>query len=283
MDLAENAFRYMLVHRETPDVMNSLASIMRRTGRQEEANALQMRVLEKYAASNVLSEKLEVFLAMKVLAEADYGECDRGKTFEYLKGLLDEEPGNPTLRFQYAKLLDEYGDQLERLDLRKTKVQALEILTDLTARNPGQPEYAVAFLALSERMLKRGVTNIDDEKNVLASDVSERLLMTFHNIPEAVKAAVAFRSTYIDVLRQKQLHVEYIRERERLITLLRGNYFSEDTPNELKEVLLRMQLAQLKWAKKENKAGIERRIKEIREELDFYDGLNKENFLKNLE
>ena len=179
--------------------------------------------------------------------------------------------------------MDEYGDKLERLDIRKTKVQALQILTDLTARNPEQPEYAVAFLTLFERMLKRGVTTIDDEKSVLATDVSERLLMTFHNIPEAVKVAVAFRSTYIDVLRQKQLHVEYIRERERLITLLRGNYFSEDTPNELKEMLLRMQLAQLKWAQKENKPGIERRIKEIREELDFYDGPSKENILKNLE
>ena len=283
LDLAENAFRNMLAQGETPDVMNSLASIMRGTGRLEEANALQARVLEKYAASSVLSERLEAFLAMKALAEADYGKCDRGKAFDYLEGLLDEEPGNPTLRFQYAKLLDEYGDKLERLDLRKTKVQALQILTDLTARNPEQPEYAVAFLTLFERMLKRGVTTIDDEKSVLATDVSERLLMTFHNIPEAVKVAVAFRSTYIDVLRQKQLHVEYIRERERLITLLRGNYFSEDTPNELKEMLLRMQLAQLKWAQKENKPGIERRIKEIREELDFYDGPSKENILKNLE
>ncbi len=283
MDLAESAFRNMLAKSETPDVMNSLASILRRTGRLEEANGLQVRVLEKYAASNVLSERLEVFLAMKALAEADYGECDRGKAFEYLKGLLDEDPGNPTLRFQYASLLDEYGDKLEELDIRKSKVQALEILTDLTAKNPGQPEYAVAFLDLLEKMLKRGVNSIDEEKIALASDVSERLLMTFHNIPEAVKAAVAFRSTYIDVLRQKQLQVEFVRERERLITLLRGNYFSEDTPNELKEMLLRMQLAQLKWAQKENKPGIEKRIKEIREELDFYDGSSKENFLKNLE
>ncbi|MBR4673707.1 MAG: serine/threonine protein kinase [Victivallales bacterium] len=283
MDLAENAFRNMLAHRETPDVMNSLASILRRTERLEEANGLQVRVLEKYAASNVLSERLEAFLAMKALAEADYGECDRGKAFVYLKGLLDEEPDNPTLRFQYARLLDEYGDKLERLDIRKTKIQALELLTDLTVRNPEQPEYAVAFLDLLEKMLKRGVNAIDEEKITLATDVSERLLITFHNIPEAVKAAVAFRSTYINVLRQKHLQVEFIRERERLITLLRGNYFSEDTPNELKEVLLRMQLSQLKWAQKENKPGIERRIKEIREELDFYDGPSKEHFLKNLE
>ena len=42
-------------------------------------------------------------------AAAGYGGNDRGKVFGYLKKLLDEEPDNPTLRFQYARLLDEYG------------------------------------------------------------------------------------------------------------------------------------------------------------------------------
>ncbi|MBQ7176746.1 MAG: serine/threonine protein kinase [Victivallales bacterium] len=283
MDLAENAFRNMLALKETPDVMNNLAYVLRRAERLQEANALQASVLEKYASSNVLSERLEVFLAMKALASAGYGGNDRGKVFEYLKKLLDEEPDNPTLRFQYARLLDEYGGKLEQLDVRQSKAQALEIFTDLTSRHPEQPEYAVAFLRILERMLKRGVNNIDEEKIVLASDVSERLLITFHNIPEAVKASVAFRRTYLDSLRKKQHSADFVRDRERLITLLRGNYFSEDTPNELKEELLRMQLAQLKWAQRENRPGIERRLKEIKEELDFYDGPSKGNFMKALE
>ena len=200
-----------------------------------------------------------------------------------MKKLLDEEPDNPTLRFQYARLLDEYGGKIEQLDIRQSKIQALEIFADLTARYLEQPEYAVIFLHTLERMLKRGVSNIDEEKIALASDVSERLLITFHNIPEAVKASVAFRRTYLDIQRRKQHSTDFVRERERLITLLRGNYFSEDTPNELKEELLRMQLAQLKWAQRENKPGIERRLKEIKEELDFYDGHSKEKFLKALE
>ncbi len=283
MDLAENAFRNMLAQKETPEVMNSLAYVLRRTGRQQEANALQTRVLEKYSASGVLSDRLEVFLAMKALASAGYGGYDRGKVFEYLKNLLGEEPDNTTLRFQYARLLDEYGGKLAQLDTRQSKVQALEIFTDLTARHPEQPEYAVAFLRILERMLKRGVNNIEEEKIVLGNDVSERMLITFHNIPEAVKASVAFKRTWLDFQRGKQHGTDFIRERERLITLLRGNYFSEDTPNELKEELLRMQLAQLKWAQRENKPGIERRLKEIKEELEFYDGPGKEKFLKALE
>ena len=282
-ELAEDAYRKMLDLRQLPDVMNKLASILRKTGRNGEADAMQEKLVETYRNSTDSTERLEAFLALKAMAVSQKDNENIRNAFNYLGEMLKAEPQSTQLRYQYALLLEEHPGLFHRRLLPGLEPNAGVILRDLAEHYPEQPEYAAALVRRMTKTLRRkSLDSLKEEDDLtLALSLSERLLATFTNVPETVVVVVDFRNAYIEALRRGQKMSDARRERERLISSLRGRFFSEDTPNELRDALLSMQLQQLQLAVRDKRPA-DRIVKELHEELNAYHGDRKAEFAEKL-
>ena len=202
--LAEKAFRHVAESNSTASDRNNLADVLRRLGRDDEADTLYREVANRFSESTNVVDRFESVRALKALAQEDYESPDRAKAFELLAELLKDDPLNPDYRYQYALILGPTPRQFTGERLPDIKPNPTLILSQLTDEYPDRPEYGLALVDLVERRLRPGrKTKLTDRIDFFgALERADRLLGRYPNMPDVVSAVIRMRTAYANHLRR---------------------------------------------------------------------------------
>lgn len=201
--LAEKAFRHVAASNSTASDRNNLADVLRRQGRDDEADALYREVATRFSESTNAVDRFESVRALKALAQENYESPNRAKAFEILAELLKDDPQNPDYRYQYALILGPTPRQFTGERLPDIKPNPTLILSQLTDEYPDRPEYGLALIDLVERRLRGRSPKLSDRTDFAgALERADRLLGRYPNMPDVVSAVIRMRTAYANHLRK---------------------------------------------------------------------------------
>ena len=282
--MAEKAFRNLLKYRPGARSMNQLAAVLKKQGKNGEADRLSRQVVARFEKSADEKDRFEAVRALLALSSRP-DSPERVKAFRILESLLKDQPGNPEYRFQYAVLLGGNPRLFHSLRIPGVEPNAVSLLSGLADKHPDNPEYG---LALIELMLRRFRMRRDmrDERDSLdnALFISERMLGRWPNDPQIVSAAVKLHSRYISSLFRRGGGPNALKRNERLLGILEILSHNPENSDAIRAELIQLQLRRLsmirlRGAKKEE----ESLRRKIEKELQRYRGPKLEDFRRQLE
>ncbi len=283
--LAENAFRRACELRTDAATLNLLAASLRQQGKTLQAGQLSHKVIEDYPQS------CEAVAAYQSLGEYE-------TAIALLHSLLQEHPDNPDYLYQYVLLLETQPGLAASGPVAGIEPNPTEILGKLAKQYPERMEFSLALVDLMSRRLtaQSRLSPQDRQSLEQALALADRLLARYPNTPEVASAAVGLYNDHIGLLRRSGDQASARKEEARLQGMLEILYRNPDTPDEVKETLLSMQLKQLEqmsdvWtsrvgiqaASARGQTGQYRELAlKIRDELDDYHGAMLEEFQSDL-
>ena len=281
-DAAEKAYRAMMRYRFDAYPQNRLAEVLKKSGREEEAEQWYRQIVARYEDSTDAADRFEAVRALLALSKAPDSE-ERSRAFRILETLLKEHPDDPEYRFQYAVLLGD-DPRLYR-PIPGVEPNAVKLLARLAEEHPDQPEYGLALVELMNRnfYLMRSFRNSREAVDE-AVRLSERMLGRWPNDPQIVSSAVKLHSRYLEVLRKRGNEKKVRKEYERLLGILEILFHNPEISDPVKEELIRLQLRRLRMIRR--KGGDEEAealSAVIARELDHYHGPKHGEFREQLD
>ena len=262
--LAENAFRRAGELRTDAVTLNLLAAALRQQGKTMQADQLSRQVIADYPHS------CEAVAAYQSLGEYD-------AAFDLVRSLLQDEPENPDYLYQYVLLLETQPGLAASGPVAGIDPDPPGILGRLAKQYPDRMEFSLALVDLTSRRLNTLTRFAQEDRQSLeqALALADRLLAWYPNTPEVASAAVELYTAYIARLRRSGDQAAVRSESARLQGMLEILYRGPDSPDEVKESLLEMQLEQLEQMNQppRNQAGTVLELAaKIRDELNDYHG-----------
>ncbi len=202
--IAEHAFRELMMLQPSPYALKHLADALLWQEKTAEAHQCFRTLTRQYP------DALETIQAFQALGEYQ-------KAFDLFQKRLREDPENPEIRFQYARLLG-ITTHLYPTALRMSDENPITLLNTLIAEYPNRPEYAVAAMELMGCDLISGkAMTAEDGRNLeCLLTISYRLLGRFPNVPGILSSFIGFHFAYIIFLQRMGNYDAAVRERERL-------------------------------------------------------------------
>ena len=262
--LAENAFRRAAELRTDAATLNLLAAALRQQGKTVQAEQLSREVIEDYPQS---CEAVQAYLSL--------GEYEAASAL--LRSLLLAEPENPDYLYQYVLLLETQAGPASSDPIPGIDPNPPEILGKLAKQYPDRMEFSLALVDLMSRRLGTQTRFVQQDRQSLeqALALADHLLAWYPNTPEVASAAVELYTAYISRLRRSGDQAAVRSEMARLQGMLEILYRGPDTPDEVKEALLEMQLEQLEQMSAPARiqpGNVQELAAKIRDELNDYHG-----------
>ncbi len=230
--LAEKAFRHLMLSTPTAADRYNLGKVLRRLGRDDEANTLFREVADRFANSTNAVDRFEAVRALKSLAQDNDNSPDRARAFEIVADLLKDSPHNPDYRYQYAVILGANPRLFAKQRIPDVKPNPTLILNQLADEYPDRPDYGLALVDLVDRRLRsiRNPKGVDRNDFTLAIERADRLLGRFPNMPDVVSSVIRMRSAYASFLRKAGSTAAAKQVEERTSGMLEMLTHSAETP-----------------------------------------------------
>lgn len=282
--LAEQAFREVQILRSGASSLNQLAQVLEKTGKTPEAVSLRQTVVKNYLSSSVPQERYEAVRALLALPEEENSR--RQEAFDTLKQLLEQAPQNADYLYAYALLVGENPRLFSRDRISDVEPNAVVLLNRMAEKYPERAEYGLSAVELMTRKLRymSRFQERDWENLQLTLALSDRLLGRFPNTPKVVSSVVALRNGAVRLMRREGDFALARKETERFLGMLELLFYNSQTPDNVKETLLNLQLERLELFLRDGRVDSAQELKkQIQAELQEYHGEKAATFKARLE
>ncbi|WP_428059667.1 protein kinase domain-containing protein [Candidatus Avelusimicrobium stercoris] len=280
--LAEQAFREVQTLRPSAASLNQLAQVLEKAGKKKEAISLRQTVAKNYIQADNKADRYEAVRALLALPQE---EALRRQAFDALKQLLAQAPQNADYLYAYARLVGENPRLFASERIPGVEPNAVVLLNRMSEKYPQRVEYGLSAVELMTRKLRysQQFQARDFENLQLALSLSDRLLGQFPNTPRVVSSVVALRNSAVRLMRREGDFALARKETERLLGMLELLFYNPQTPDDVKETLLTLQLDRLEMFVRDGRTSSAEEIKkQIQTELQDYWGDNASEFARRL-
>ena len=290
---AEKTLRQLLTYGETTRRLRLLSIALKEQGECERAQALHRQLSEHFGMGNT-SERIDSVWALLQLPQSPAN--DR-QILARIRLLLAEKPVADEVLLLYAQYLLKHPD--EKVSVNGVTGDPLQLLCDLSNRHLDAVRYVLQFVrAVTGKILENASDDWCDfiESALMKSDL---LVGRFQNHPTAVSSAIALRRAYTRYLRDNGHRHDFIREQEKIKSLISMLFNQPDFPDSEKEYLINEQLTRReRWCRDRgdnqesdgpdfwHHANSPRRRtrfeNDLRDKIESYRGPRRDEFLKRL-
>ena len=245
--LAERALRRLVKTNDSTDNLRRLAYTLSQTGKRAESDDLYRQIIGR-AASETAKGRLDVVGAHLHLLQSGTNanhSADWHTASRILADCLSEQPECDEALFLYAQLL-RLRPETAANPIPGVSSDPLEILDDLSSRNPNVGRYWQTFVDCATEWLKAaGATNACPETIRSAINKSDIMLWRFLNRPHAVSSALALKRAHARWLRLSSPWRGAIRSRGMAVVLTQALLNQPNLPEEDQSDLIAFSLDEI--------------------------------------
>lgn len=257
------------------------AQALQRSGKTEEAVAEYRRLLEHFSSSRRAEDRCECIRALQALGAAGDEEAHL-RAFRLAKELVQSAPQKAEYLHLYATLAMSIPPALQQELLPELPLDTL--LLRLTEEHPENPEYGLTLTEYATQRLSasRHFTRQDWESTDTAVSRAVQLAGRFPNTPSVVASAVRLLRAYSRAQSRRGNESAARRHTDRMLGMLELLFYSPETPDFVREVLLDMQLERCaaRGASAQGRADV---LRDVERELKLYNGPRASDFRRRWE
>lgn len=277
--MAEKAARFMLQHSRNARNTVNLASILRKNGKQHEAEQLYRDCVSLYAGSENMEERAESVSALLELSESPQS-AEYSQALQILQELHKKDGDNPEYAFRYACLLVANPNHQQKIRLEGLEATAYDILLRLSEKYPTRMDIGSELIKLTTKRVRGSKLFIQNNSQQVARVLSsaEQLLAQYPGDSDLLRNCIQLH----DACRREYLRLGYNLQARKLTdrasAISEFLFFIPETSDEVRSLIIEFQLVRLESLAR---AGREDSMQELTDkvlyELRYIKGAKKQD------